>query len=141
MLDPYEDLPYMDDAYSVEAVQNDESPNKTLKRYFLKRWSNPPYRELHVENSTDERLHNLEEKMREVEKKLDTIFRAGVAVEPMVVPDFTEKEIAGCMDKIESYLENNDSINPWKYAEVNELDVRLVLLCVDTLISKGKLEW
>ncbi|MGC8515304.1 MAG: hypothetical protein ACP5OC_04115 [Thermoplasmata archaeon] len=140
-MEPYEDLSYLDDPYSIEVVQNDESPNKTLKRYLLKRWLNPLYEEIRVENSTDERLHKLEEKMREVEKKLDIILRAGVAIEPMVVPDFSEQEIAECMDKIENYLENNDSINPWKYAEVNRLDVKLVLLCVDTLISKGRLEW
>ena len=137
----YEDLPYMGDAYYLEAVQDDESPNNVLKRYFLKGWPNPSDRNTHVENSTDERLYHLEEKMHEIETKLDIIFRAGVTVEPMVVPDFSEKEITDCMDKIENFLESNDSINPWKYAEQNELDVKLVLLCVDTLISKGKLEW
>ena len=65
----------------------------------------------------------------------------GISVEPMIVPDFPESEIRACMDKIEAFLVNNDTINPWDFAEKNDLDVKLVLLCIDKLISQGKLEW
>ena len=64
-----------------------------------------------------------------------------MVVEPMEVPDFPEEEIKGCKDSITEYLSNHDSINPWKYAEEEGLDVRLVLTCIDELISDGKLKW
>lgn len=61
--------------------------------------------------------------------------------EPMEVPDFPEEEIKECKQGIENYFEKNDSINPWKYAEKNNIDVKLVLLCIDNLINEGKIEW
>ena len=122
-------------------MQNDKKTSKLLEYYFIKEMVKNKQRVVPVSDERENRLLELEERMRELERKINFIFRSGISIEPMIVPDFPESEISDCNDKIEAFLEKNDSINPREFAEENDLDVKLVLLCIDRLISEGRLEW
>ena len=139
-LELYEDSHYEENNYYFEVAQNDKKTSKVLD-YFIKEMVKNKQRVVPVSDERENRLLELEERMRELERKINFIFRSGISIEPMIVPDFPESEISDCNDKIEAFLEKNDSINPWKFAEENDLDVKLVLLCIDRLISEGRLEW
>ena len=75
------------------------------------------------------------------DKKLNTILQAGIKIEPMVVPDYTDKEIKKCTEQIEQYLKDHDMIDPMEFAEEKRIEYNLVLLCIDKMISKGILEF
>jgi hypothetical protein len=139
-LELYEDSHYEENNYYFEVAQNDKKTSKVLD-YFIKEMVKNKQRVVPVSDERENRLLELEERMRELERKINFIFRSGISIEPMIVPDFPESEISDCNDKIEAFLEKNDSINPWKFAEENDLDVKLVLLCIDRLISEDRLEW
>ena len=140
-LELYEDSHYEGKNYYFEVTQNDKKTSKLLEYYFIKEMVKNKQRVVPVSDERENRLLELEERMQELERKINFIFKSGISIEPMIVPDFPESEISDCNDKIEAFLEKNDSINPWKFAEENDLDVKLVLLCIDRLISEGRLEW
>jgi hypothetical protein len=140
-LELYEDCHYEGNNYYYEVTQNDKKTSKLLKYYFINEMAKNKQRVVPVSGERENRLLELEERMQELERKINFIFKSGISIEPMIVPDFPESEISDCNDKIEAFLEKNDSINPWKFAEENDLDVKLVLLCIDRLISEGRLEW
>ena len=140
-LELYEDSHYEGKNYYFEVTQNDKKTSKLLEYYFIKEMVKNKQRVVPVSDERENRLLELEERMRELERKINFIFRSGISIEPMIVPDFPESEISDCNDKIEAFLEKNDSINPREFAEENDLDVKLVLLCIDRLISEGRLEW
>lgn len=140
-LELYEDCHYEGNNYYYEVTQNDKKTSKLLKYYFINEMAKNKQRVVPVSGERENRLLELEERMQELERKINFIFKSGISIEPMIVPDFPESEISDCNDKIEAFLEKNDSINPWEFAEENDLDVKLVLLCIDRLISEGRLEW
>ena len=92
-------------------------------------------------NVKNKRNKEREERMDILERKLNTILQAGIKIEPMVVPDYTDKVIKKCTEQIEQYLKDNDMIDPIEFAEEKRIEYNLVLLCIDKMISKGILEF
>lgn len=129
---------YSEGKYYAEILEKKD--NYSIIDIALNIWSNKVNNYL-AQDKNSVRISDLEERISEVERKLALILSTGIKVEPMEVPDFPEEEIKGCKDSITEYLSNHDSINPWKYAEEKKFDVRLVLTCIDELISDGKLGW
>lgn len=109
-----------------------EIPNK---------WLNGSRAELMGNNDEKTSIQELKERIDNLEKKLNTILEAGIQVEPMVVPDYPDKEIKNCTEQIEQYLKDHDTIDPMEFAEEKRIEYNLVLLCIDKMISKGILEF
>ena len=114
-----------------------EIPNK---------WLNGSRVKLRINNDDRTSIKELKERVDNLERKLNTILQAGIQVagikfEPMVVPDYTDKEIKKCTEQIEEYLKDHDTIEPMKFAEEKRIEYNLVLLCIDKMISEGILEF
>ena len=124
-------LEYREQKYSKEI------PNK---------WLNGSRVELRINNDERTSIQELKERVDNLEKKLNTILQAGIQVagikiEPMVVPDYTDEEIKKCTEQIEEYLKDRDTIEPMEFAEEKRIEYNLVLLCIDKMISEGILEF
>ncbi|MHB1440518.1 MAG: hypothetical protein ACYCSO_09935 [Cuniculiplasma sp.] len=140
-MDSYAGTPYEDDKFYGELIEKDNLEAPFLKKYFLRELLKGIHSIESIEDKVDDRFVSLEERVTEIEKKLNFLYKFGINIGFMEVPDYPEEEIASCMSGIEEYLNKHESFNPWNYAEIKDLDLKLVLLCVDELISEGKLEW
>lgn len=110
------------------------------------KWLNGSRVELKINNDEETSIQELKERVDNLERKLNTILQAGIQVagitlEPMVVPDYTDKEIKKCTEQIEQYLKGHDTIEPMEFAEEKRIEYNLVLLCIDKMISEGILEF
>lgn len=76
-----------------------------------------------------------------LERKLETIPQGGIQVEPMVVPDYPEKEIKKCTEQIEQYIKDHDTLDDMEFAEEKRIEYNLVLLFIDKMISGVILEF
>lgn len=88
-------------------------------------------------NVKNKRNKEREERKDILEKKLETIPQAGIQVEPIVVPDYHEKEIKKCTEQIEQYIKDHVTLDNMEFTEEKRIEYNLVPFCIDKMISGG----